>query len=133
MDVQVRFARTEDELAAIYRLRYATYVEELHLYTSQADHTRRWLADAEDAAAHQLYAEVEGQVVGTLRLHLGGTGAIPASLATRFELERFSPQVPVESCVSWGASWCAGTCGARRCPTGSFRRASAFSSSRAWS
>jgi len=100
MDVQVRFARTEDELAAIYRLRYATYVEELHLYTSQADHTRRWLADAEDAAAHQLYAEVEGQVVGTLRLHLGGTGAIPASLATRFELERFSPQVPVEKlCV----------------------------------
>ncbi|HEX8702448.1 MAG TPA: GNAT family N-acetyltransferase [Myxococcaceae bacterium] len=100
MDVQVRFARTEDELAAIYRLRYATYVEELHLYTSQADHSRRWLTDAEDAGAHQLYAEVDGQVVGTLRLHLGGPGPIPPSLATRFALERFSPQVPVEKlCV----------------------------------
>jgi CRP-like cAMP-binding protein/predicted GNAT family N-acyltransferase len=100
MDVQVRFARTEDELSAIYRLRYATYVEELHLYASQADHTRRWLTDTEDAAAHQLYAEVDGQVVGTLRIHLGSTAPLPEPLARRFELERFYPHVPVEKlCV----------------------------------
>jgi CRP-like cAMP-binding protein/predicted GNAT family N-acyltransferase len=100
MEVQVRFARTEEEREAVYRLRYATYVEEMHLYTSQADHARRWLADAEDATAHLLYAEVEGQVVGTARLHLGGEDAIPPALATRFALERFVPLVAREQvCV----------------------------------
>ncbi|MDY7226070.1 GNAT family N-acetyltransferase [Hyalangium rubrum] len=96
MDVQVRFARTEEERAAIYHLRYATYVEEMHLYAGQADHSRRQLVDTADAQAHQLYAEVDGQVVGTLRLHLGSDGPLPETLAKRFELERFVPQVPVE-------------------------------------
>jgi predicted GNAT family N-acyltransferase len=100
MDVQVRFARTEDEREAVYRLRYATYVEEMHLYTSQADHERRWLTDTEDATARLLYAEVEGQVVGTARLHLGRDGPLPEPVAGRFSLEHFAPLIPPEQvCV----------------------------------
>jgi predicted GNAT family N-acyltransferase len=96
MDVEVRFARTEQERAAIYRLRYATYVEEMHLYRSKADHDRRWLRDEEDATAQLLYAQIDGVVVGTLRVHLGKENALPESLTERFALERFLPLVPRE-------------------------------------
>lgn len=94
MDVEVRFAATEDEREAIYRLRYATYVEEMHLYRGQADHDHRWLKDAEDATSHLMYAQVKGEVVGALRIHQGR--AIPEPLTARFALERFLPLVPPE-------------------------------------
>ncbi|WP_224249249.1 cyclic nucleotide-binding domain-containing protein [Hyalangium gracile] len=97
MDVEVRFASTEDEREAIYRLRYETYVEEMHLYQGLADHSHRWLKDADDGAAHLMYARTQGEVVGTVRVHLGSDGAIPPPLAERFALERFLPLVPQES------------------------------------
>lgn len=96
MDVEVRFAGTEDEREAIYRLRYATYVEEMHLYRGKADHDRRWLRDAEDDTARLMYALVDGEVVGALRIHLGREDAIPESLTARFSLERFLALVPKE-------------------------------------
>lgn len=96
MDVEVRFARTEDERDAVYRLRYATYVEEMHLYQGLADHERRWLRDVDDDTAHHLYARAEGEVVGTLRIRLGREGTIPESVYTRFALERFLEWVPKE-------------------------------------
>lgn len=96
MDVEVRFARTEEERHAVYRLRYATYVEEMHLYAHQADHHRQWLTDADDATAHIMYAKVGKDVLGTLRVHLGNEDSIPESLITRFALERFLALVPKE-------------------------------------
>jgi predicted GNAT family N-acyltransferase len=100
MDVEVRFAATEDEREAVYRLRYETYVEEMHLYTRQADHSRRWLKDADDGQAHMLCAKVGEELVGTLRVHLGGDSALPESLVAHFALERFLPLVPQEQiCV----------------------------------
>jgi predicted GNAT family N-acyltransferase len=100
MDVEVRFATTEDEREAVYRLRYATYVEEMHVYTRQANHEHRWFQDGEDPTAHLMYAKVGEEVVGTLRVHLEGEGAIPEPTATRFALERFRPLVPPEQlCV----------------------------------
>jgi len=100
MDVEIRFASSEEEREAVYRLRYATYVEEMHLYTGQAEHTQRWLKDADDSTTHLMYARVAEEVVGTLRMHLGGEGAISEPLATRFALERFLPLVPREQiCV----------------------------------
>ncbi len=94
MDVQVRHAATDAEREAIYRLRYDTYVEELRLFRGQADHARLRLTDAHDATAHLLYAEVAGEVVGTLRLHLGADAPFPASLAAPYAVERFLPWVP---------------------------------------
>jgi CRP-like cAMP-binding protein/predicted GNAT family N-acyltransferase len=100
MDVEIRFASTEEEREAVYRLRYDTYVEEMHLYATQADHTRRWLKDEDDSTTHLMYARVGDEVLGTLRMHLGGEGAISEPLATRFALERFLPLVPKEQiCV----------------------------------
>jgi CRP-like cAMP-binding protein/predicted GNAT family N-acyltransferase len=100
MDVEVRFARTEEERQAIYRLRYETYVEEMHLYQSEADHEHGWLMDSDDAPSHLLYARVGQEVVGTLRVHLGKEHSIPAGLKERFALERFLPLVPEEQlCV----------------------------------
>lgn len=94
MHVQVRHAATDAEREAIYRLRYDTYVEELRLFRGQADHARLRLTDAHDATAHLLYAEVAGEVVGTLRLHLGADGPFPAPLAAPYAVERFLPWVP---------------------------------------
>lgn len=100
MDVEVRFATTEDERQAVYRLRYATYVEEMHVYTRQADHAHHWFQDSEDAAAHLMYAQVGDEVVGTLRVQLEAEGALPEPTASRFALERFRPLVsPEHICV----------------------------------
>lgn len=100
MDVEVRFATTEDERQAVYRLRYATYVEEMHVYTRQADHERHWFQDAEDGSAHLMYAKVGDEVVGTLRVQLEAEGALPEPTASRFALERFRPLVsPEQLCV----------------------------------
>jgi CRP-like cAMP-binding protein/predicted GNAT family N-acyltransferase len=96
MDVEIRFASSEEEREAVFRLRYATYVEEMHLYGSQADHSRRWLKDADDSHTHLMYAKVGEEVVGTLRVHLGSEDAISEPLAARFALERFLPLVPKE-------------------------------------
>jgi CRP-like cAMP-binding protein/predicted GNAT family N-acyltransferase len=100
MDVEIRFASSEEEREAVFRLRYATYVEEMHLYGSQADHSRRWLKDADDSHTHLMYAKVGEEVVGTLRVHLGSEDAISEPLAARFALERFLALVPQEQiCV----------------------------------
>ena len=96
MDVEVRIARSEEEREAIFRLRYATYVEEMHLYRAKADHTRRWLRDADDDTAHLMYARTGGEVVGALRIDLGQENTIPGPLAERFSLERFTALVPQE-------------------------------------
>jgi hypothetical protein len=47
--------------AAIYRLRYAVYVEEQGKALSAADHRRRELTDAHDQTALHLYMQAEGQ------------------------------------------------------------------------
>src|SRR5262245_59830729 len=96
MDVEVRFATTEEEREAIYRLRYATYVQEIHLYSRQADHERSWLKDPDDESVRLMYATVGQEIVGTLRMHLGGEGSLSEALTTRFELAPFLALLPPE-------------------------------------
>lgn len=66
----IRIASSASELAAVYRFRYAIYVEEMHYTESHADHAGKLLADPLDrSAALVLAAWEEGRVIGTVRLN----------------------------------------------------------------
>ena len=43
MNISYHYAQTQDELEAIYRLRYEIYVEEMHIFGDVADHAKRML------------------------------------------------------------------------------------------
>ncbi len=92
--VEVRLADERDRDDA-FRLRHEIYVEEMalrHLDTEQDGRLR----DAEDESARLLVAVVGGVLVGTLRLHLGIDGPLPASLCSELQLERFLETIPQE-------------------------------------
>jgi hypothetical protein len=99
MPVAIQIAHTEQEKEAVYRLRYAVYTREMHLFRGAADHERRILTDPEDAGAQLLYAAVDGKVAGAVRLHGGRDGAIPAKYRELYEIDRFCPTVPQEKMV----------------------------------
>ena len=55
-------AETEEEKAAIYRLRHDVFVKEMGRYKETPDHDRRWLWEEEDETGHLIYAADEGKV-----------------------------------------------------------------------
>ena len=83
MDIQVRYAETQDELQAIFRLRYEIYNQEMNLESSAIDHQYQQLTDANDDTARILFATVDNELVGTLRLHWGGTPHSPQNSMKR--------------------------------------------------
>jgi CRP-like cAMP-binding protein len=86
----VRRAETPAEREAIYRLRYAVYVEELNKSVANADHGRRWLRDPEDDQdVALLYTGTADEVTGSLRIALWPPGAAPPELSKRFSLQFF--------------------------------------------
>jgi len=69
--INVRFVSSPEELDAIYRFRYAVYVEEMKRKQAYADHVKKLIADPLDKGAHVLAAfDREGKVIGTLRTNL---------------------------------------------------------------
>jgi len=85
MNVHIRLAKTAEDRAAIYRMRYELYVEQQGLFHDTADHERRFLTDEDDAHSHLLLAEVDGQLAGTLRLT---SGPFSEDLRKTYELRR---------------------------------------------
>ena len=67
----VRLATTDEDRAAVYRLRYEIYVEAQGLFTDQADHDRRILCDEYDDHSWIFIAEHGGRCVGTSRMTFG--------------------------------------------------------------
>lgn len=94
--VVIKPARTAEEREAIYRLRYEIYVVAQQLFVDVADHARRQLRDADDDSARLLYAEADGEVIGTLRLHWGADAPFPEGLVAPYDLARFADVVPRE-------------------------------------
>lgn len=99
MNSQVRYAETEDELQKIFRLRYEIYHKEMHLDSASVDHERQVLADAYDTTARLLYATVDGEIVGTLRIHWGGDAPFPEEFYETYDLSRFEPAVAPDQMV----------------------------------
>lgn len=93
MSATIHHATTEAEREAIFRLRYQIYVEEMRIFTGIADHERRMLTDAHDATGRLIYATVDDEIVGTMRLHLGGDAPFSDEFEETYGLERFRPAV----------------------------------------
>lgn len=94
MELAIRFAETETEREAIYRLRYTIYVEELGGVSDPcADHTRRWYGEGGVRNSRLLYATVGETIVATLRLQLGADDALGEEEAIIYELARFAGAV----------------------------------------
>ncbi len=83
-------ATSQEEREAVYRLRYATYVSEMQLFGTAADHIGRRLTDPLDASAHLVYATSDEEVVGTVRLHVGEREPFPDRFERLYGLSRFA-------------------------------------------
>ncbi len=94
--IQVRYAKTEAELDAVYRLRYKIYVEELG---ERAEHIGNRKTDVSDENARHLMALDGEDLVGTLRIVWGGDGDFPEEFEDVYELSRFSSVVKDEEIV----------------------------------
>jgi len=96
MGVELRFAETDDDRAAVYRLRYELYVEQQGLFHDTADHERRFLCDEDDAHSHILLAEVDGKLAGTMRITGRETVPFSADLRKTYDLDRLREVVEEE-------------------------------------
>ncbi len=86
MLIHVRFAETQADQTAIYRLRYQIYIEELRR-KEPADHDRRLMPDPPGRKSRLLLTEHDGAVIGTLRLDWGGDGQFSAEDRVIYRLD----------------------------------------------
>src|SRR5439155_2983437 len=93
MTYDVGLAETAEEKEAVYRFRYAAYVEEMGRYQGSADHAGRRLVEAEDPVSWTFYARDGGEVVGTARLSWGANGFSERQV-DEYSLARFLDELP---------------------------------------
>jgi GNAT superfamily N-acetyltransferase len=78
---------------ACYRLGYEVFCEEMGTLHDVADHDTRMLRDEVIQGAEVLYAEVDGEVVGSLGV-LCGADSFPAEFESGFDIARYASVVP---------------------------------------
>src|ERR1700737_606239 len=93
--VEIRIAETVDEKEAVFRFRYAIYVEEMGRYKNVADRVDRRLSDPEDDWSWISYALDGDEIVGTLRLTWGGAGFSDRQVR-QYGLQPFLDELPHE-------------------------------------
>ncbi len=93
MDVIVGQARTPEERAAVHRLRYDIYGREMNLDSDAVDHAAEVITDANDEHGRLLTATVDGELVGTVRVHWGGDAPLPEEFRRTYHLDMFEPTV----------------------------------------
>lgn len=71
--LSIRLANTQEELQAIYRLRYQVYVEELGADMKYAHHHLKELCEPWDATGNNIGAWLDGQLVGCVRFNSAAT------------------------------------------------------------
>lgn len=82
-------AKTQAEKEAIYRLRYQIYIEEMHLFEDVADNENKLFSEQLDDGARLLYAKIDDQVMGVMRVHLGKDAPLPKEFDETYDLSRF--------------------------------------------
>ncbi len=87
--INIADARTEKEKQAIYRFRYHGQIEEMKRSIPYADHRRRRIVDMLDAWSYLAYAELEGSIIGTIRITIGKIGDFPSELIKVLQMDRF--------------------------------------------
>lgn len=93
MDIDLKFATTEEDRADVYRFRYKLYVEEQGLFKKVADHERRFLTDEYDEKSHILIARMDGETVGTARITWGADTTFTQKTRDTYEFEHFAGAV----------------------------------------
>ena len=89
----VRFAATEEELKASYRLRYKVYVEHMGRFKDMGDHALKELRDENDDYARAVIAISNGKPIGTLRLFWGRDKDFPPLMIDAYHLSPFLESV----------------------------------------
>ncbi len=85
----VRLAVSDEERDKVFQFRYKVYVEQQGKSIHAADHVRRTMQDDLDDWGFVLYAERDGQVVGTVSAYLGAHGPIPERYACSLFMDKF--------------------------------------------
>lgn len=89
--IVIRPAVTPDEFRAIYRFRYAVYVEEMARPQKHADHLAKFIIDPLDVPAACVLAAWEaGEIVGTVRTNFLSSSCI-GEYTYLYMLGSFSP------------------------------------------
>lgn len=85
----VRFAVTEEDNRASFRLRYQIYVKSMGRLKDKGDHENQELRDEYDKTARAVIAIQNGEPIGTLRLFWGGDVEFTDSLIEAYSIAPF--------------------------------------------
>jgi hypothetical protein len=88
-------AVTSGEVAAVQRLRYSVYVEELGRYRDAADEGSRRFAEPEDDYSWIFFARDGDEIVAATRMTWGGDG-FSARQIDQYQLAPFLEEIPAE-------------------------------------
>lgn len=95
----IYLAETDEERDAVFRFRYAIYVNEMGRYGETADHDRRMLVEPEDETARIFCAVQDGEVVATSRFSWGGDARFSDRLVEHYRLGPFISEVSEDAIV----------------------------------
>jgi hypothetical protein len=95
MTYEIGLAERAEEKEAVYRFRYAVYVEEMGRYQGSSDHAGRRLVEPEDEHSWIFFARDGDVVVGTARLSWGANGFSPRQIE-EYSLAQFLEGLPHE-------------------------------------
>lgn len=93
MQLEIRLVNDPNELLAVYRQRYAIYVEELQYPQRYADHAARTVREPLDDSGHVLAAFDEGQLVASVRINYGAEETF-REYADLYQMRRFAHYYP---------------------------------------
>ena len=99
MTATLRFAESEADREAIYRLRYDIYVEEMGYVFPGVDHRGRRLAEAMLRPTRLLMAEQDGALAGTLQFNWGAECAFTEEERRIYRLSDFVALVGDEETI----------------------------------
>lgn len=74
--LEIHVAQTAEELHGVARLRYDIYVDELNRRQSHADHAARTIREPFDFTGRVVFARLNGEMVGTVRLNFADEGPL---------------------------------------------------------
>lgn len=85
----VRFAVTDEDNEASFKLRYQIYVKSMGRLKDKGDHEKQELRDEYDESARAVIAIQQGEPIGTLRLFWGGDEPFRDSLIEAYSIGPF--------------------------------------------
>lgn len=83
----IKIAQSDKDKRKVFRLRYSIYVEEMQRSCYYADHESMEIIEPEDKQGTIFYAELQGEVIATIRLTIGS--AISDYSIDFYELQPF--------------------------------------------